>query len=498
MFRYIRNLALLATFLVVTITAPMSARADVPLSSLTLLGPPTAAVGDHVTYYGSLTEASEPVPLQTIQIRIDGQPAASAQTDDNGSFGATVTYPTAGQHVIQAFFLSRVPVVETASDSIHVLVSPLHEMIAAGGEDTCAVLPDGTARCWGSNGAAQVGDGQWIGNTQAVSTPQVVLDGATGEPLSHIVTVAVGPDHSCALISDGTMKCWGWNSQGQLGLGFVSSVGCGCYAAALQVKDPTGNGFLTGVTAIAANNGITCAVTNKHQVLCWGGNFSGQLGNGTTTDSALPVAVSNLSNAVGISVDDQSPCALLLDGTAKCWGSNWAGKLGNGEPGDYSSTTPVAVKGLTDAIAIAADWSHTCALINDGTIRCWGFGQEGQLGNGSSDSSVPLEMNDISNAVAVAPGAGHTCALTFAGTVRCVGWNYYGQLGNGTTNGVANTTLSDVIGVSSIIGIAGGYFHACAIVTDGSGRCWGGNTMGQLGNGTTTDSDVPVVVSNFP
>ncbi|GIV95655.1 MAG: hypothetical protein KatS3mg057_0312 [Herpetosiphonaceae bacterium] len=195
--------------------------------------------------------------------------------------------------------------------------------ISAGWDHSCVVLADGTARCWGANGAGQLGD-----STTTSSSSPVVVGGAT--PLTDIVALSAGGSHSCALVADGTARCWG-------------------------------------------NNG------------------DGQLGDGTTTDSASPVVVGGvtpLTDIVALSVGYAHSCALLVDGTARCWGRNDYGQLGNGTTTD--SASPVVVGGatpLTDIVALSAGGEHSCALLVDGTARCWGANGSGQLGNGTRMSS---------------------------------------------------------------------------------------------------------------
>jgi alpha-tubulin suppressor-like RCC1 family protein len=244
---------------------------------------------------------------------------------------------------------------------------------------------------------------------------------------------------------------------------------------------------LSSVSAISSGDSHSCALISDGTVNCWGANTAGQLGNGDTNSRLMPVAVSGLSSVAQIATGHAHSCALLVDRTVKCWGNNFSGQLGNGSSTNSSSSTPVAVSGLSSVAQIATGQSHSCALLVDGTVKCWGANASGQLGNGlSTNSSTPVAFSGGSSVSAISAGTANSCLLLLAGTVKCAGANASGQLGRGFFGNTAPTAYA-VTDLSSVGQITTGQAHSCALLIAGTVRCWGEGSTGQLGNGSWSD-----------
>jgi len=361
--------------------------------------------------------------------------------------------------------LDTVTGVSTATNTKHVGTP-----IAAGEEYTCAARSDGTVRCWGSNVLGELGNG----NSTNSSVP-VTVSGIT-----NAAAVAAAWYDTCALENDDKMQCWGL-------------VGDLTYDV---VKTPVTVSAIPNTTSVAAGCAFECVMLTGGTVQCWGDNTDGELGNGTKTNSTVPVTVSGITNATAIAAGCLHTCVVLRSGLVQCWGWNSNGVLGIGNTPPNSSF-PVTVSGITSAVAVAASGNNSCALLSDGSVQCWGWNGNGELGNGTQTIGMPPQtVFGITDAVTIGTGFSHSCAVLKGGTIQCWGFNQYGEIGNGTVKTVDSLPVP-VIGITNAIAVAASSYHTCAMLNDDTVQCWGLNHDGELGDGTTTDSSVPVTVMGF-
>ncbi len=283
------------------------------------------------------------------------------------------------------------------------------------------------------------------------------------------------------MVYSGLATAWGSNAAGELGDGttFNSSV-------------PVLVNALSAVRTLAAGRNFSAALRSDGTVRTWGSNDKGQLGNGTFIGSLTPVQVSGLSGITVIAAGGSFALGLKSTGLVQAWGENGEGQLGNAKTID--SNVPVLVSGLTKYKAIAAGSIHAAAVASDGTIRTWGSNYYGQLGLGTygNVSSKPVKVLNLTGGLAVAAGAGFTAVLKKDGTVWICGDGTFGQLGNGT-NGEAHKVVK-VLNLTGVKAIAAGGFHLAALKTDGTVWTWGLNDKGQLGNGGNANSNLPTQV----
>lgn len=386
--------------------------------------------------------------------------------------------------------------------------------VSTGQYHTCAVKTDGSAYCWGqgANGRLGLGDA-----TQRLTPVQVVGIGGSGT-LSNVSQIIAGYAHTCALKTDGSMYCWGYNVYGQLGDNTTSQ-----RLTPVQVTGVGGSGTLSNVTWISNNESYTCALKNDGAVYCWGYNFYSQLGDGGTTHRSTPVqvlnvaVVSTVSNAASVGPGMSFSCFSKSDGTVYCGGVNVSGKIGDNVASGASTITryaPVQVKGvggvgvLTGITQVRSGESFACALKNDGTVYCWGLGSSGQLGENSTTTRyAPVQVKDVggtgvlSGVTAIATGYMHACAIKTDAALYCWGANAFGQLGDSSaTDRRVPIQVKDAAGtgtLSNVVSVSAGYLHTCAARNDGSMYCWGYNGFGQLGDNTVSNRSLPVQVKGI-
>jgi alpha-tubulin suppressor-like RCC1 family protein len=378
-------------------------------------------------------------------------------------------------------FLALIPLVGMLGEA-HCQGVPLASQISSRAEHTCIVRPDANVACWGSNNFGELGDG----TRTTRNTPVRVLG------LTDVLSVSVGgtnragqvSEHSCAVLYDMTLRCWGNNTDGQLGDGTFEP-----HSSPAIVLDPWGEKQLTGVASVVTGGNHTCALLVDGTVYCWGDNLSGQLGVGVVDKHRpMPQKVMGLSGVTQLIAGGFHNCAVLSDGSMECWGAGAFGQLGNGlnvnEPLPALNWAPKSV------VAMAAGEYHTCAVSSDGELMCWGKNDAGQLGDLTVvDSAVPEVV--LANVSGVATGESHTCAVMNDTTVRCFGKNNDGQIGNGTRTAhvSAPAPVLWAPGYSPIflmMDASAGSDFTCTLGLADTVGCWGSNASGQLGDGTFT------------
>jgi alpha-tubulin suppressor-like RCC1 family protein len=370
------------------------------------------------------------------------------------------------------------PAESTSAVLVYQLTALALTQASAGlGNHVCARVSDGSARCWGANDVGQLGNG----TTSPSSSSPVTVSG-----LTTVAAVASGGFHSCALLTDNTVRCWGQNSDGQLGNNSTT-----------PSSSPVVVTGLTDAVAISAGTFHTCALRSGGGINCWGNNSYLQTGTTTTVPRQLVATpAAGVTGASAVVAGGFHTCA-LVSGGLKCWGDNSLGQLGNGGTPN-ESVTAVDVPGLTSGVtSVGSGDSHVCAVVG-GAVQCWGDNTYGQLGDGTTSATPtlsPAPVPGLSGVADVRAGFVFTCARMTNNTVRCWGRNVEGELGDGT--GVDKLTPTLVSGITTATALTTGSLNACASLANGTTRCWGYGAFGALGNGSTGDALSPVAVA-FP
>lgn len=433
-----------------------------------------------------------------------GQGDTAARGDGPGEMGDNLLKVDLGD-----IFIMGAPFITTAKS------------VRAGSGHTCAVLTDGSVKCWGRNDMGQLGLGDTDARGDGAGEMGIVLPTVNLGNGRTALQVSGGQGLTCAVLDNMSVKCWGKNLSGELGLG--DTVHRGDNPGEMGDNLPAidlGNGFSASQVASHTN---TCVISSTGQVKCWGYNYYGGLGNGTAYRPGdepgemarlIPVDLGSGRSARDIAVSSTHSCALLDNGKVKCWGYNSGGELGiesstdrGGKPGQLGDDLPYVNLGSgLAAIALSAGGSHTCAILDDGTVKCWGNNFSGQLGLGDSasrganvgemgDNLPAVELGTGRTATALALGYAHSCALLDDNSVKCWGVNDNGELGLGDTitrgNGGVGGAMGDALPAvdlgtnRSAKAITAGDNFTCALLDDDSVKCWGGNGTGQLGQADT-------------
>jgi len=393
-----------------------------------------------------------------------------------------------------------------------------YDSVDIGMNHVCAVATDNTVRCWGSNDDYQIGNQSTSFDVDAAVPVVVDYNGGHSQGTDLAVSIGAGGQHNCAIETDGTLKCWGANYYGQTGT-MSSSV-------TIQFPGPVvglNNSNQIEVLAIDAGLSHTCAILGNvsssggspndgGRVACWGRNHFGQIGDNTTTDRDQPVYVvdengNEIQNVTAISVGRIHNCA-IVDGNAMCWGYNVYGNLGNESLVGVNNYSPYAVNVTTlqhtqrQAVAVGSGFYHSCALLDNGSVSCWGNGDDYEFGDGSSGieyyNARYVSFPQNRTAITLEVGDNHNCAILDDNSTWCWGEHNRGQRGDGGIGGSYPTQVQT--SGYYFTSISAGQYNTCGISNTQQVYCWGENWNYQVGIGTGSTSDVttPALVNLGP
>ena len=336
----------------------------------------------------------------------------------------------------------------------------------------CGLSTSGTVKCWGA--------------TPGSTRPQLLPTTVSG--ISSVTAIAAAED-ACVVVASGAVKCWGYNRNGLRGDGTTTTAGA-----------PTPVSGISTAVSIAVSD-HACAVLKDATVECWGDNTKGELGNGEFGSfSSTPVAATGINDAIAVSTGSQFTCVIRKDRTVWCWGRDSSGALGTGGPPLGKSLVPVKVKDLTGAVKLVSGGLTTCALVLNGNVKCWGSNVSGQAGTGTSNYGrlpAPVKVDKVAHAISISMGLDAGCGVVTGGTTKCWGTNDFGVQGTGILpDGVRHA--ENVVAVTHAVMVSAGFESACALIADGTARCWGMNDKGELGTGgTNKDPRTAVVVKGL-
>lgn len=408
----------------------------------------------------------------------EGGLEAIRTTNENGLATVFWTLPASeGQYVLSASVPREggQPLTTTIAGEAKIpVVDPTPESLAMGPNHTCAVTPQDGAYCWGQNQWGELGLGV-RGSDEFRKVPDEV---ANSRALG-FRTLTAGVSFTCGLDSEGRPHCWGRNELGQLGSGFFTDV---------RVSPTPVEGGFRFVQLVSGWN-HTCGLTEGGLAYCWGGNERGQLGDGTQTNRLQPRPVTGGLTFSSLAAGGSHTCGISSGGDAYCWGANDFGALGDGTTDMRLS--PVGVSAVADYVLLAAGEAHTCALSAGGQAYCWGSNNFGQLGNGTKvPTSTPTPVAGSLLFSSVHTTASHTCGLA-GGISYCWGRNHLGQVGSTSLTDI--TAPHEVRNQQSFRVLQAGPYHSCALTATGKAYCWGTNSGWQLGQGESV-----ILFSNQP
>jgi alpha-tubulin suppressor-like RCC1 family protein len=361
--------------------------------------------------------------------------------------------------------------------------------ISAGYDHTCGLTATGKAYCWGNGASGQLGN-----NTNLGSYLPVAVEAPTGGSVLNFSSIGTGWDFSCGIALDGAAYCWGSGSVGKLGHNATTNS-----LVPVAVEVPTGGSVLR-FSSLSVGWSHTCGIALDTAAYCWGFGGSGRLGQGAITNSLVPVAVWGGLGWVSIAAGGNFSCGISASAAAYCWGVGTSGQLGIGGS-TASQLTPTAVHGSLSFSSISTGSNHVCGVGTTGAAYCWGAGSNGKLGNsGTTGTGSPVAVvaptggNTLSFS-RLAAGGSFTCGITVEGSAYCWGYGGNGQLGDGTTT-TTQTTPVLVSGGLVWSNISAGNNHICAMTSSGTAHCWGNGADGRIGNNSFVSLRVPNQVNS--
>ncbi|MCK5322096.1 MAG: hypothetical protein KAJ47_02430, partial [Candidatus Aenigmarchaeota archaeon] len=348
--------------------------------------------------------------------------------------------------------------------------------ISAGNHHTCGLLSNGSAMCWGRDSDGQLGDGN---DDQADEYSPVFVD------IGYIFSsISNGEDHTCGILSNGSVMCWGRDSNGQLGDGNDDQVDE--YSPVFVDTEYT-------FSSISAGQYHTCGILINGSAMCWGWDFFGVLGDGDDdqADEYSPVFVDTEYTFSSISIGTVQACGVLTNGSAMCWGYDFYGTLGDGDDDQATEYSPVFVDTSYTFSSISVMLHHSCGVLTNGSAMCWGYDSNGQLGDGNDDQAdeyTPVFVDTEYTFDSIFAGWYHTCGVLTNGSAMCWGYDGNGELGDGyPSENKYSPVFVDTEYSFSLI--SAGMDHTCSVMTIGSVLCWGSDNDGQLGDGDDDEAD---------
>lgn len=344
--------------------------------------------------------------------------------------------------------------------------------MAPGALATCA-LAGQEAYCWGSNVDGTFGRSPPRQRTRAASPERIAA-------LPALSLVSVGLAHACGISADSEPMCWGRSHFGELGSGTMSS----------ETAPPSVVAGGQEFESVSAGSYYSCGVTTAGVAYCWGFNGFGQLGTGDIANAAVPTRVQASVSFIDVAASSSHTCGLAAAGEVYCWGLNLFGQIGaTSAPsvpcGDGECVLePVQVESDVGFSQVVLGGYHTCALVTDGSVYCWGANGHGQIGEPAGGSTTPRAVPGLPLVVDLATAGSHTCAVDAGGAAYCWGDNTYGQLGNGQSEAYLNPAPTPVAGGVAFLALSAGPRHTCGLSTQQRVYCWGLASDGRIGDGT--------------